>query len=225
MNYLSHYVFNHDIVSLPVDPDFAMGVALPDIWPRFSRKRRLKWRAVRESTPPSAPSRQLRAGLLNHAEIDNRFHVTPSFLRWQRELKQLAPRDGLHPMVVDFLAHVSVEIALDYVLLKRAPDLTKRYYATLAEADPTATARRAGRIGAVDTRELENVIALFMEKRFLERYRTQEGLGYAVGGALSLTSLDIEPPRAMIEDMLARACQCVEPETVWRDLTPAMKQR
>ena len=46
MNYLSHYVYNHEICGLPCEPYFVMGVALPDLWLRYSRSRRIRWRAL-----------------------------------------------------------------------------------------------------------------------------------------------------------------------------------
>jgi hypothetical protein len=224
MNDLSHFVYNHDILGLPVDADFALGVALPDIWPRFSRARRLRWKAVRAAAPPSRPSQQLQAGLLNHVEADQRFHVARPFLTWQRALKDHARRAeptivaDLHPMVLDFLTHVTVEITLDHVLLRRDPQLAERYYAALAPADPPAVARRAAHIGQVDTHRLEDVIATFMQRRFLARYTDPAGLAYAVSGALGLTSLQLEPPAALIDRLIAHACELVDPATVWREL-------
>jgi hypothetical protein len=225
MNYLSHFVFNHDIRGLPVDADFALGVALPDIWPRFSRTRRLKWKAVRAAAPPSHPSQQLRAGLLNHADADRRFHVARAFLTWQRELKadarQAQPSTvaDLHPMVLDFLTHVTVEITLDHVLLRRDPHLAERYYAALDPADPPAIAGRAAHIGQVDTRPLDATINEFLQRRFLEKYVDAGGLHSAVNGVLRLTTLKLEPPVALIDRLIAHACDRVDPDTVWRELT------
>jgi hypothetical protein len=51
MNYLGHYVFNHERCRLDAQPYFVMGVALPDLWPQFSGTRRIRWGAVRRSPP------------------------------------------------------------------------------------------------------------------------------------------------------------------------------
>ncbi|GAF97361.1 unnamed protein product, partial [marine sediment metagenome] len=75
MNYLGHYVYNHAICGLDRQPDFVLGVALPDLWPRFSRKRRIRWQAVHAANVRDPQARQLRAGLLNHVAVDRRFHA------------------------------------------------------------------------------------------------------------------------------------------------------
>ena len=51
MNYLAHFVFNHRICGRPLEPYFALGVVLPDLWLRFSRERRIRWRAVQAAQP------------------------------------------------------------------------------------------------------------------------------------------------------------------------------
>ena len=48
MNYLGGYVFNHGVCQVVPEPHFEMGVALPDLWPRFSRGRRIRWECVRQ---------------------------------------------------------------------------------------------------------------------------------------------------------------------------------
>lgn len=218
MNYLAHYVFNHDVCRLAETPAFVMGVALPDLWSRFSRKRRLHWRAVRAATPENAESRHLRDGLLNHAEVDRRFHVAPSFHTWRSELKRTADGDGTHPMVVDFTAHAITEMVLDQLLLAETPALADRFYDALAPAEPLATAVRAGRLGDVDTEGLETTIDLFQRRRFLRSYADDEGVLYAIGLILQSANLRQPPPEAMLRDMHARALRIVEPSTVWRDL-------
>ncbi len=70
MNYLSHFFFNHTVCGVEPEPYFAMGVLLPDLWLRFSRKRRIRWKAVRAASPTGARGQALRAGLLNHVELD-----------------------------------------------------------------------------------------------------------------------------------------------------------
>ena len=147
MNYLSHFVFNHEVRDLPCESYFALGVVLPDLWMRFSRKRRIRWKAVRAAEPTNAVGRNLRAGLLNHIEADRLFHTAPVFLRWQRELKERVGADDIHPALVDFLAHAMLELALDHHLLHEDESLLPRFFDVLAGCDAELAAQRVGGAG------------------------------------------------------------------------------
>ncbi|MCK4342394.1 MAG: hypothetical protein KAY37_11805 [Phycisphaerae bacterium] len=220
MNYLSHYVFNHRIRGLEPEPYFALGVVLPDLWLRYSRKRRIRWKAVRAATPTDAIDLSLRAGLLNHIEADRRFHTAPIFFRWQRELKTDVDATDIHPALVDFLVHMSIELALDHRLLRDDPNLVNWFYDVLAGCNPAVAAARVGVLGAVDTSGLGDVIAGFFKRRFIRCYREQSGLADAVRIVLSLANIPA-PPDAFVADLLARAVELVEPAAVWPELTDA----
>jgi hypothetical protein len=218
VNYLSHFVFNHRVCGLEPEPYFAMGVVLPDLWVRFSRRRRIRWQAVRAAEPEDAPGAALRAGLLNHVDVDRRFHTLPVFLRWQEELKAAIDADGVHPFLVDFLAHASVELALDRALLLADERLVDEFYDLVSGCDARLVARLAGEIGDVDADGLENVVAGFFGRRFLRRYRTPAGLAEVIRIVLSLVKIDAPPARVML-DFLEGAGRIADPERVWAALT------
>lgn len=218
MNYLSHFVYNHQIGDLPRDPCFAVGVALPDLWSRFSRRRRLKWRAVRAATPESPSEAALRAGLLNHAAVDRRFHALPCFNQWLQTLKRPWLGGATHSVVVDFLAHVAIEITLDQHLLRRDPALVDHFYDTIATADATRIAEDAGRLGQVDTAGLDGTLTAFVQRRYLHAYRSAAGLEHTLQLAVSLTAIRTPPPAEIGRDILRRAVDRVDPETVWHEM-------
>ncbi|MBN2447287.1 MAG: hypothetical protein JXO22_11200 [Phycisphaerae bacterium] len=218
MNFLSHYVFNHDVSGLPADGYFALGVALPDLWPRFSRRRRLKWKHVRAHQPRDERSARLRAGLLNHADVDRRFHTLPCFLAWQRELKTCVNGEGLHSMFVDFLTHVIVELVLDQKLLHAQPRLADQFYDTLANTDPSTAARHAATIGDVNTDGLDETLRLFQERRYMRRYATDDGLLHAIALTIGLANPAPPPSDKLVRTMLTRAVALVDPPTVWSEL-------
>ena len=219
MNFLSHYHYNHAVLGLPETPYFTLGVALPDLWPRFSRERRIKWGSVREFVGGEPVAQQLRDGLLNHAEMDRRFHVLTCFLSWQRELKGLASAGDFNPWLVDFLAHLIIEIMLDRALMDRDATLVERFYDRLADADPLLAARHIGRIGKVDAAGLDETIRLFVARRFLRHYATEEGLRRSVRLTLGLVRFEVPAVLATIGDtMLARAAQICAPAVVWDEL-------
>lgn len=217
MNYLSHYVYNHRVCGLEPEPYFAMGVALPDLWLRFSRKRRLRWRAVQAAQPATPEGERFRAGLLNHIATDRRFHTSLTFLRWQREIKTAVVADDVHPALVDFLVHMGIELALDYRLLLDDPGLVERFYDLLSGCDAGHVAQYAQEQGAVDTTGLDEVIRGFIRRRFIRRYRSDNGLAEVVRIVLSLVAIP-SPPEQLVHDVLAAAVERARPEAVWEEL-------
>jgi hypothetical protein len=217
MNYLSHYVFNHRVCGLPVEPYFAVGVVLPDLWLRFSRQRRLCWRAVRTAAPAEAIDRNLRAGLLNHVVVDRAFHNSPLFVAWQRTVRAVTTTDGVHPALADFLVHMAIELVLDQQLLHAEPGLADRFYDVIAACDPAIVARRVGVLGAVDATGLDEVIRQFVARRFLRQYRTQAGLADVVRIVLELAEIPL-PPERFIADLLTASAARVAVVEVWPQL-------
>lgn len=223
MNYLSHFVFNHEVLGVPRAPHFAMGVVLPDLWLRFSRTRRIRWKPVRAAAPPEPEARALRAGLLNHVDVDRCFHTLPVFIGWQRQIKDHIEADGVHPALLDFVVHMSIELALDHRLLHGDDGRLEAFYDCVSEADPGFVATTVGELGRVDTAGLDSVLQRFVERRFLHHYRSPAGLVDVVQIVLSLAAIEA-PEEKLIGDIVAAACAEVEPEAVWEQLAPAYRR-
>jgi hypothetical protein len=217
MNYLSHFVYNHEIRGLAATPYFAMGVVLPDLWLRFSRRRRLRWRAVRAAEPMDPVGASLRAGLLNHVEVDRSFHGLPTFLLWQQALKVGVNGSDVHPALVDFVAHVAIELVMDHHLVRAAPARVERFYELLAGCDPGVVAQRVAVLGAVKTHGLEDVVRRFVERRFLRHYRAREGLADVVRILLALAQMPAVP-ELVLERVFTRAVRLVRPGAIWAAL-------
>ncbi len=217
MNYLSHYVYNHRICSLPCTPPFAVGVVLPDLWLRFSRTRRIRWKAVRAAQPTDPADIDLRAGLLNHVAADCRFHGLPLFLDWQLELRRGVNTNGLHTALAEFLAHMSIELALDVALLREDPGLIDEFYSVVGANDLHDFAARVGNLAAVDTAGLGEILDRFVQRRFLRHYLSPAGLADVVRIVLGLADIPM-PPDHVIAAMLAAASAVVSPHEVWTAL-------
>lgn len=219
MNYLGHFVYNHEVRRLAPDAHFVMGVALPDLWPRFSRRRRIRWTTLRAAQPNVPADVHLRAGLLNHVETDRSFHMLPCFAQWQRELKVGLGDGELHSMVVEFLTHLGIELALDSRLVRDDPQRAARFYDTLAGCDATDVERRVSVLGGVDARGLGEEIAGFIGRRFLCRCGEPEVLTGVVQWVVSLTTIRAPLAPQMLQRLLAHAVELVEPARVWEGLT------
>jgi hypothetical protein len=217
MNYLSHFVFNHAVRGLAPQPYFVLGVALPDLWPRFSRTRRIRWAAVR-ATPADGPvDGPLRAGLINHVEADRRFHSLPCFLGWQQTLKMHLASPARPAVVLDFLAHLALELALDRQLVCADRHLPERFYAHLGDCDLDLVERRLTVIAAVDARGLGDVVRGFLARRFLLRYVDHDALLVVIHQLLERLPIQL-PPAAWLRELLDAAIALARPHEVWHEL-------
>jgi hypothetical protein len=219
MNYLGHYAFNHEVSGLDPQPYFVMGVALPDLWSRLSRRRRIRWNAVRAAEPADSRSAGLRAGMLNHVAIDRRFHTLPVFIDWQRELHQRVSGDGTHPALLDFLVHIAVELTIDRVLVRETPQLADRFFDTLQQCDYGGVEERIGRIAAVNPRGLRELLRVFVGRRFLRNYARRDALLGVMRHILGLTSVRHTPPDRLLLDLLDAAHEQVDPRWIWEELS------
>jgi hypothetical protein len=221
MNYLAHFVFNHDVCGLPSDPHFAMGVALPDLWPRFSRRRRIRWQVVRDTRPADEHAAQLRAGLLNHVAVDGRFHALPCFLHWQRELKADTATGGTCTATWDLASHVALEFALDRHLVCRDADLAERFYTQLAACDLGTVEQQVGMLAGVDARGLRRTIGGLLARRYLHRFRSISAVRQALQLVLELGGVRPLPAKGALDELVSTAALLVDPQCVWAGLSAA----
>jgi hypothetical protein len=217
MNYLAHFVFNHDISGIAVEPHFVTGVALPDLWLRFSRRRRIRWRVVRGAQPDGVLETLLHAGLTNHADIDRRFHALPMFNRWIGDVQRHVDRDGVHSSMLEFLAHVAIELALDHHLVRRDAALVDRFYAQIGRADHAAVERAMPSLVGVDASGLAELLRGFVRRQFIRSYITRQGLVEVIYIVLTLAAFPMPPVRT-VQRLISNAIELAVPEQVWSAL-------
>ncbi|MBK8913731.1 MAG: hypothetical protein IPM64_03855 [Phycisphaerales bacterium] len=214
MNFLAHYHLNHAIRGLPNDCAFVVGVALPDFWTRFSRSHRIRWRTVRDAAPRDAGEAALRDGLLNHAAADAAFHALPLFARWQREVRERVPPEGVHDAVERFVAHVGVELALDRVLLSREARLADSFYTDFAACDPEWVSSSLTHVGGVRAPGLIEALREFCQRAYLHEYRRPLTLRTVLERLLA--TVGVEAPRAeWLDARVAAAMDVVRDEELW----------
>ena len=132
MNYFAHGIRFLD------RPWFLAGTALPDWLSVVDRRVRLRPKGVAPFADGSAsPEAELAAGALQHFEDDHWFHKTRAFAEATGRLTDLfrnfmGPGDGFR---CGFLGHITSELLLDAVLIKRYPERLDAVLQVFAQLD------------------------------------------------------------------------------------------
>jgi len=187
MNYLAHgYRFLDR-------PRFVAGTALPDWLSASDRRSRLRRAAV------EGIEGDLAAGVRRHMDDDAWFHSTEAFQRSEADLTEMvrcAHRDEPRQRAW-FFGHVLVEMLLDAWLIEQDPSRLNDYYDALSAADLGGVREESAPWLTQPAERLDWFMDLFIESRFLEGYRTDEGLLLRLNGVARRVGLPSLSPRTL----------------------------
>lgn len=131
MNFLSHYYFERD----KNNPYLVLGQALPDLVKNHAKSWSLHPHKTKEKfiTPELNDIYQ---GWQRHLIVDKAFHSSDFFIEKTTEIKILLS-DSLadSPVRPYFLAHISLELLLDHLLITHEIINPKNYYTDLLYCD------------------------------------------------------------------------------------------
>ncbi|MEM8884814.1 MAG: hypothetical protein AAGD14_12145 [Planctomycetota bacterium] len=186
MNYLAHGHRHLD------DPWFVAGTALPDWLAASDRRSRLRPERIRDDGP-------LARGVQQHVEDDAWFHATEAFQRSEVELTALVksvhadePRQRSW-----FFGHILVELLLDAWLMEQDSTLLDRYFDALDEVAADRVVSQAEPWLTQPPSRLHAFIDLFRTHRFLDGYRTDEGLLARLNGVAGRVGLPTLVPATL----------------------------
>ena len=173
MNYFSH--------ALPylADPYFVAGTAVPDWLAVADRQVRVRPKNVEPlANHPHPETAAVARGLLQHFRDDAQFHSTRAFAEANLELsaaiRQVLPADtGFRP---SFLAHLLVEVLLDWTLATDHPGQLDAYYQALESVDAGIVQETVNSMAARQTNRLAPLIFLFCRERILWDYAQDDKL-------------------------------------------------
>jgi len=187
MNYLAH---GYRFLDRPL---FVAGTALPDWLSASDRKARLRRSAV------EGVDGDLAAGVRRHMDDDAWFHSTEAFQRSEAELTEMvrfAHQDEPRQRAW-FFGHILVEMLLDAWLMEEDPTRLDEYYAVLSAADLAQVRKESAPWLSQPAQRLEWFMDVFLESRFLEGYRTDEGLLHRLNGVARRVGLPSLSPRTL----------------------------
>lgn len=186
MNYLAHAYRFLD------DPCFVAGTSLPDWMNIADRKNRPRRQFAEPLTHDERPAiAAIARGCVQHHHDDRWFHQTIAFVslstRFAVELRELL-QPGLGHQA-GFVGHISVELLLDAILCERDPHLLDRYYAALKSLDYAVVESAANAICPRPVTQLAPLLPRFIAARFLDDYRSDDGLLMRLGGVMRRVNL------------------------------------
>jgi hypothetical protein len=204
MNYFSH--------ALPFldDPYFVAGTAVPDWLGVADRRTRVRPKNVAPLVDdPDPVTAAVARGLRQHFRDDAVFHRTRAFaettLELSAALRRLLDADsGFRP---SFLAHLLVEVLLDWVLTEDYPGRLEAYYRALEAVDAVAVQQVVNRIATSPTDRLAAMIFLFRRERILSDYGRDDKLLVRMNQVMRRVGFALLPPE--VEEVFSLARQLV----------------
>ena len=147
--------------------------------PLYRRKVRLlpltrAWERGAESDPRMTG---LLKGVRHHFWVDSRFHRDPLFTDTAARVGEALRRAGGGPGLKRFFpAHVLTEMFLDHLLMTGEPELLENFYGLFDEPAEALAARFVTRHPQADEESFRRFVGLFLGERFLDAYRSYEGM-------------------------------------------------
>ncbi len=129
MNFVSHFYLDRDVCSSM----YMLGVGTPDLLSSFKegiRLRQSRLPLILESDV-SEDQIQFYNGVIRHFEVDRLFHSSEFFLRETRHISALLKSEfsELEIERVFFVAHITLELLMDRILILDNEEMLKEYYA------------------------------------------------------------------------------------------------
>lgn len=182
MNYLAHYFCEH-----PEErPYYVLGLILPDLL------RDVQKRKVRFGPGDLAASREgqlgpigcdIAEGIQRHLDIDVAFHSSAFFKQGMHQVWQWL---GEHqydtiPSRLPVFAHVLLELMMDRIIMRHAPDALEQFYANLEAVERSEVLQWFEALGVIDRPVAAFArVQVFLDDRFLYRYPDNAMMLYAL---------------------------------------------
>jgi acyl carrier protein phosphodiesterase len=176
MNFLSHFYFDRHCD----DSHLVLGAVLPDL----VKNARKDWNLHPERNTEqfsSSSERSILKGWRRHMIVDRSFHNSFFFAEHTTGIKK-AIIPALKNSVVrpSFLAHISLELMLDSILLTENHIQSVNFYAHLKQSDREVIDRFLKLNNIEDTSQFFGFFEKFIQSNYLESYREKHNIMYAL---------------------------------------------
>ncbi len=177
MNFLSHFYFDRHYT----DPQFILGSILPDLLKNANKNWNLHPDKLAESFNEDDRLIKILEGWSRHIQVDRIFHSSEFFMQHTREIKiEIAPLLVNSPVRPSFLAHVSLELLLDNLLVSNRIIDADDLYSYLRKIYRPALQKFLEFNGIADTPLFFNFFDRFIRSAYLKSYNEMDHLMYAL---------------------------------------------
>lgn len=176
MNFLSHFYFDRH----NTDPNVVLGGVLPDL----VKNARKDWNLhpqKKEALFTNGGEKSILVGWKRHLTVDRHFHNSAFFLKHTNAIRTAIAPVLAHSLVrPSFVAHISLEIMLDSILLKDNIMDADDFYSSLHQYDRFALNNFLELNMMDDTAHFFKFFDQFLAARYLGSYGESQNIMYAV---------------------------------------------
>jgi len=168
VNYLSHYFIDRN----NPDPEFVLGLMMPDLIRGFDPDKKLKYGNIKKVVVPSEFA-DVHGGVMKHHLVDAYFHNSKYF---KANCKLIESTFKKYPIAASnkyqhFLSHIFLEMLIDRYLIIEHPNIINEFYGILEKADNEKINNYFDYIGLSSIKEpFTSFLRKFVELRFLANY-------------------------------------------------------
>lgn len=177
MNFLSHYYFDQNAT----DPHLVLGAVLPDLIKNANKTWNLHPEKKQEQFSASEKLQSILNGWQRHLAIDRYFHNSSFFKEHTQSLKEmLQPAMQSSPARPSFVAHISLELLLDNLLITEKTIDVAQFYTHLQSSDRITIIHFLELNAISDADRFLRFFDQFLEANYLHSYREASHIMYAL---------------------------------------------
>jgi hypothetical protein len=177
MNFLSHFYFER----ANDDHDMVMGVVLPDLVKNAHKEWNLNPQKQEEMFAAEKRHASILSGWKKHLEVDRLFHCSDFFREQTAIVKEMIlPAVTVGPVKPFFLAHITLELVLDHLLLTSGTINVNTFYKQLSLANSRELQSFLTLAGIPDIAVFNSFLSGFISGKYLLSYQKPENISYAL---------------------------------------------
>ncbi|WP_443938164.1 ACP phosphodiesterase [Pedobacter sp. MW01-1-1] len=177
MNFLSHYYFDR----LTTDSTVVMGTVLPDLIKNASKEANLYPQKNDFLFLGNADEENLLKGWKRHLAVDLHFHSSAFFIQKTADLKPLISSAIVGTSIrPSFLAHISLELLLDHLLVDQNLIQVHTFYDHLIAVKKESLSNFLAHCGMKNEHVFNSFLENFISSKYLLSYQKLENISYAL---------------------------------------------
>lgn len=177
MNFLSHFYFDRDTTN----PELVLGCVLPDLVKNANKSWNIHPEKKGHLFKDSDKLKSILTGWQRHLDVDRYFHSSDFFRDHTQAIRKI-----IAPILTDsevrpsFLAHISLELMLDSILLNLKKINAHHFYDQLAKVERESVKIFLELNKVTDTKKFFRFFDQFLEVNYLHSYSESGNLIYAL---------------------------------------------